>query len=125
MPHAHGLTSGTIGIVKDRLFRLMVQLSLLVFLALLVIWGSLYFALAGRPGGPELQSIDWLAIAVTGILPLIWVASVARSRLAEVKARERLGKGICPNCGYDLRATPNRCPECGTIAKLDRTASNH
>jgi hypothetical protein len=49
----------------------------------------------------------WALTAVAGTLPVIWVWQRWRQR-------SRAKVGHCPTCGYDLRATPERCPECGT-----------
>jgi hypothetical protein len=48
---------------------------------------------------------------------LAWLWSVPLPiivRRAYLRRRQRR-EGLCPVCGYDLRATPGRCPECGTV----------
>jgi hypothetical protein len=53
----------------------------------------------------------WILFIMLSILPLGRLTSAAM-RLRQRRARRR--GGLCLACGYDLRATPDWCPECGT-----------
>jgi predicted Zn-ribbon and HTH transcriptional regulator len=37
--------------------------------------------------------------------------AIIRAKLR--KYRNRFGPGRCSGCGYDIRASPDQCPECG------------
>lgn len=54
----------------------------------------------------------WMPAALLAVLPLI----VSRRRWREARRSARRRRCLCPACGYDLRASPERCPECGTTA---------
>jgi hypothetical protein len=63
----------------------------------------------------------WSLQAATAFLPLGWITTRVRTRF---RRRSRSNLNLCPTCGYDLRATPDRCPECGTIHLIGSETSS-
>lgn len=62
----------------------------------------------------------WLLCALAALLPVRRVVAV----LGAWQLTRRSKFGHCRCCGYDLRATPTRCPECGAAAdRVEATAA--
>ena len=48
---------------------------------------------------------QWVIVILSATLPAVTLRRIMR--------RRRRVSTACGHCGYDLRATPDRCPECG------------
>jgi hypothetical protein len=59
-----------------------------------------------------------LYVGVFGLYPMLLLWGLVWL-IARQKARD---PGHCPICGYDLRATPDRCPECGAAPQPAKEA---
>jgi hypothetical protein len=55
----------------------------------------------------------WALLLVASALPPLGITLIVR----RIRRRHET-HGACPACGYDLRATPDRCPECGHITEV-------
>ncbi|MGE5608945.1 MAG: hypothetical protein ACM359_06810 [Bacillota bacterium] len=49
---------------------------------------------------------DWFVVVLTAAMPVVWT-------LRGWQRVRRRAAGCCVSCGYDLRASKERCPECG------------
>lgn len=50
------------------------------------------------------QVPHWFLAALGAVPTFLWFRR---------RRRDKIAAGLCPRCGYDLRASPGRCPECG------------
>jgi hypothetical protein len=60
----------------------------------------------------------WFLTSAFGAWPVLHGIGAYRAR----KHRADRCFGLCGHCGYDLRGTVDRCPECGAVPSLLQTA---
>jgi hypothetical protein len=75
--------------------------------------GAAVYLTPGVQGGLRLVLPVLLALGCVGI------SIVFAVRARQLVREERRKTGKCAGCGYDLRASPGRCPECGRVRETE------
>ncbi len=80
----------------------------------------LYYGLGLASIVPAAAGLDGGILIACWVLAGPFVAIVFVSRPARIP---RFAPGLCQECGYDLRASQKRCPECGTPITSSNTGT--
>jgi hypothetical protein len=82
------------------------------------------YDMGGRTAHTSLSIRYRLVSAPYWLIALAAAAPAAALLPGVLRRRAWRRTGRCSGCGYDIRATPDRCPECGAVpAAADRVAA--
>jgi hypothetical protein len=76
--------------------------------------GPLGFGYSARP---FFEGTDYTLVVPHWFLAALAASPGVAFAAGAVRRRVRRRRRLCPRCGYDLRASPQRCPECGEEAE--------
>ena len=97
--------------------QLLVLLRLLVIMAISIANGGSYWNITESFWvNPESGTALWRDAIIVLVLVLVYsfsIASITRRLLRSRHQRRAIRHNRCPTCGYDIRASKYRCPECG------------
>jgi hypothetical protein len=79
-----------------------------------------YVAAFGHLSGPIITPMShwddyWAVFDIYGFIPILLLTLSLMAYFRFKPRRSPSSTTQCQTCGYDLRATPHQCPECGTI----------